>query len=618
MSEGVVAPGLRPAVDASIAGSEQVPADPYTVVEPSKRRVARLRIESFRGVPARLEIDLRPRLDADPVSLVLFGDNGSGKSSIADALEFVLRASLLRTLDPDRPIKRHARSFAVDTKPYVELEYEDGTRIGRGAPGKDRHGHEVRRVDQPEPAFGLAPIVLRRADILGFWSLPPERRKLVFFDYFRAPSLTERQKLDAARVVRRLAERETQAQHDIDRARTEVARTSGIDARQIPRGYSRLRTFYGEKLKPKFMVKQPKRSGGFQYRMEPPVYSAYQDLLRATLDLQRIQRSKRLNLARADGVETDRVQQEVQAILEEAGDLVTSSFAAISRSAGFVANVILVSSPDSNELTVVLELTTGDQADPADVLSEANLDLLALLVFCAIVRACADHGQAKVLVLDDVFQSVDGIYRQRACRYIAETFRDWQLVLTTHDRLWFSVLADTLRQAGMLLVTKEIVRWDFETGPVVRDALLRPDAGLRRAMDAADPVATCSAAGLLLEEIADRLSWTLGTSIKRRKNDRYSLGDLWPGVAKQLRRLGAPAEVDAVDESLIFRNLVGAHFNEWARSVSTAEACGFGEAVLNLLALCRCDQCHQWVTGDGAAASSWRCRCGAVRMGDAS
>ena len=142
----------------------------------------------------------------------------------------------------------------------------------------------------------------------------------------------------------------------------------------------------------------------------------------------------------------------------------------------------LEGAPDSNELEVVLDLANGATAAPESVLSEANLDLLALLVFCAISEAAADHGQAKVLVFDDVFQSVDAVYRERACRYLAGRFKDWQLFITTHDRLWFSVLGETLRSVGMPLLPREIVRWSFDEGPVIREALVEPDSSLYRAM----------------------------------------------------------------------------------------------------------------------------------------
>lgn len=547
------------------------------------------------------------------MSLVIYGDNGSGKSSIADALEFLLRASLLRTLDPGRPTKRHAESFAADVRPYVEAEYEDGSRIARGAPLSGRFRNGVRKVDVAEPGFALAPITLRRADILGLWSLPDADRKLVFFDYFRSWTGEGERRLQAAKDVDVLGERVRQLRADQRAAKRQLSALTRLPAGKIPTNLRALNSLRKSELVPKFTVEQTIRNKT-RRMLRPDINRAYQDLLSVVNERARAERSLRLRSEQSGGVSARRVADEVQNILSDAGTVLTKSFTSISTSRAFVRRIELTGDPESNELVVKLQLTDGRAADPTAILSEANLDLLSLLLFCAIAEASAQHGQAKFLIFDDVFQSVDAIYREQTCRYLAQRFRNWQLVFTTHDRLWFAILAETLRGVGVPFLPREIVRWTFEEGPVIRDASLDPAGGLRRSLDAADPVAICSSAGLLLEEIADRLSWTLTTSVPRRRGDRYTLGDLWPGVAKKLRKTDGAANANDVADSVILRNLVGAHFNEWARTVSVAEATRFGDAVLALLASVRCDKCQNWLQPAAPGINRWACRCGELTL----
>lgn len=71
---------------------------------------------------------------------------------------------------------------------------------------------------------------------------------------------------------------------------------------------------------------------------------------------------------------------------------------------------------------------------PEDVLSEANLDLLALLVFTSIAKAAAEQAQDRVLVLDDVVQSIDTTIRTRLLEYLASHLADWQLVMIRKPR----------------------------------------------------------------------------------------------------------------------------------------------------------------------------------------
>jgi hypothetical protein len=88
-----------------------------------------------------------------------------------------------------------------------------------------------------------------------------------------------------------------------------------------------------------------------------------------------------------------------------------------------------------------------------------------------------------------------------------------------------------------------------------------------------------------LEAICNRLSWTLPISVIRRKDDNYTLGDLWPGVQKVLRKTNIQSTSQEVDKWLHLRNLVGAHYNEWALSTSNEEACLLGEAMRDKLSI---------------------------------
>lgn len=64
-------------------------------------------------------------------------------------------------------------------------------------------------------------------------------------------------------------------------------------------------------------------------------------------------------------------------------------------------------------------------------------------------------------------------------------------------------------------------------------------------------------AGRLLENVCDTLSWTLGVSLTRRRDDRYTIGDLWPPVRKALRKTPVRPTTDEIDRYLHLRNLFG-------------------------------------------------------------
>jgi hypothetical protein len=148
-----------------------------------------------------------------------------------------------------------------------------------------------------------------------------------------------------------------------------------------------------------------------------------------------------------------------------------------------------------------------------------------------------------------------------------------------------------------------------------RDAepLPLPDAELRRAMDAVDAAGISSAAAAVLEHIADRLSWTRGMSIVRQRGDG-SLADRWPSVANALRKTDADDIAEQITRSPVFRDIVAGPRDHSARSVSTAQARGFGESVLVLLGHTHCTDCGQWWSASRSGASRWTCRCRSVTV----
>lgn len=152
-------------------------------------RVVKAHIRSFRGIPNDLVLDLRTE-QGEAVSAIVSGDNGTGKSSLVDALEFALQARINRSQNLRGVSSPSAISLAgMTTGSSVAVELSDGTVVSREITFDDE---QKPRVDpRANSSFAMAPFVLRRADILKFWNTPDSQRQLVFLDYFRSSAPTE-------------------------------------------------------------------------------------------------------------------------------------------------------------------------------------------------------------------------------------------------------------------------------------------------------------------------------------------------------------------------------------------------------------------------------------------
>jgi len=91
---------------------------------------------------------------------------------------------------------------------------------------------------------------------------------------------------------------------------------------------------------------------------------------------------------------------------------------------------------------------------PQIFLNEARLSAFAISLYLAGRLACipsAKPGSLKLLVLDDVLVGIDQSNRLPVLQVLATRFSDWQIVLLTHDRVWFEMAKFYLQESGKWL-----------------------------------------------------------------------------------------------------------------------------------------------------------------------
>lgn len=79
---------------------------------------------------------------------------------------------------------------------------------------------------------------------------------------------------------------------------------------------------------------------------------------------------------------------------------------------------------------------------PQTFLNEARLSALALSIYFAGRQVCATTLQAdtpRLVVLDDVLIGLDQSNRMPVLRMLDQHFSNWQIVLLTHDRVWYEM-----------------------------------------------------------------------------------------------------------------------------------------------------------------------------------
>lgn len=256
--------------------------------------------------------------------------------------------------------------------------------------------------------------------------------------------------------------------------------------------------------------------------------------------------------------------------------------------------------------------------DPRAYYSDAHLDTLGLSIFLALRRwHRKQRPEFDLLVLDDVLTSVDVHHVVRLSELLLREFKDYQILLTTHDRIWFEHLRDIQARCRVAhqFVNKVIHKWTIEEGPDIREPEdERQDIERLISDGSAEQIAAL--AGRLLEHILQEMRYSLRMSVQAKPGELYEIGDLWPAfyatVKKEYPTLYERARntLDALDVRWPVRNWIGAHRNDWARNVPRNAAIEFARAVRGLFDLVFCLSCRRFITPSVTPLGQLACRCG--------
>lgn len=325
--------------------------------------------------------------------------------------------------------------------------------------------------------------------------------------------------------------------------------------------------------------------------------------------------------------------------LDEIVDSVQDFYTAIHPGEGVKSIDLEMPDPTEGGLTdkqakIRFQFDGQDPEDPRVHLSDGHLDTLGLAFFLMNQKREMEEGEIDeppMLVLDDVISSVDAPHRRRVARELLGRFDDWQLFITTHDKIWFDRLQTLARIEGHQLQKQVIRWWTRAEGPELRDFEDFYESLQRRLEEKDSAQALAANAGVLLEQVCDEVRTRFGLSIKAKIGDNYSLGDIFPKIKSKLTKSPENSKallpgwyqqnsdiVDDLDAMLEgrenLRNVVGAHWNQVALEFSETEAEDFARQAIALYEAFHCTEgdCGRQVFPIEPGRAPARCRCGAL------
>lgn len=244
-----------------------------------------------------------------------------------------------------------------------------------------------------------------------------------------------------------------------------------------------------------------------------------------------------------------------------------------------------------------------DDVQPQPYYSESHLDSLGLCIFLALAMRA---GKECIVVLDDILGSVDAQHLDRTLDMLLNQEENLgQIILTSHYR----PLRDRFRfaqGASGKVHLLELKPWSIEQGIRTGETkTYRDDLKDRLAADDFQREAIAGHAGILFECLLEFISLTYACKVPHRADARYTFGDLACAPNNKLKSALSISKPDGegrkqtalepifdrLRSATAVRNLVGAHFNQWAGELPDDAVREMAELAIELADTLICDHC---------------------------
>ncbi len=267
-----------------------------------------------------------------------------------------------------------------------------------------------------------------------------------------------------------------------------------------------------------------------------------------------------------------------------------------------------------------LQLTYYDiQVRPAyKVLSESLLNSLGLSVYFTCIKKL--NQDCRFIVLDDIINSLDIHHRETLIDLLEQEFRDYQIILFTHDDFWF----EKLQVRFPNWVRKKIKDWDYTIGPIIDFAKTTQEELNELVKDQTKAKEVGAKFGEHIEGVLSELCERLEAKVKYRytKQELPTMNELFEALYIRLKDIFDKSHLlvkkiwDTWQSDMLIRNFCVHNRRNYASSISTTEVKkSFDNWFDEIEKAVRCPKCNKLIEYVKAKSQTHvQCSCGVLKL----
>ena len=243
-------------------------------------------------------------------------------------------------------------------------------------------------------------------------------------------------------------------------------------------------------------------------------------------------------------------------------------------------------------------------------LSESYLNAFGLVFFLASVKAFNKNN--KFFVLDDIISSFDGNHRKRFSDLLIEKFSDYQIIIFTHERSWFEMFRNLVKNKNWLI--KEI-KWDSQDGTYIDKPIPQLRKKIEEKLDNMDTDDLGNNIRKYLESTLKKYAEGLEVKVKflfNERNEARMCGELLSDLKSKIKKTSdnkfSCNPIDRLINSFAILNK-DSHDNSNKSTIGDLQA--FWDDIISLESLFNCKECSTDISLKyyDSGAKRIRCKC---------